>query len=244
MTHVIQSENVQKLVAKQGRLWDLKKQSAKQLWRNGRGMAGRIAFGPYLLISREMGAGGLVVAERVGRKLNWPVFDREIVDVISREANVREQLVESVDEHVRGSLEDFIRDVLMPRGLGTDSYLMNLRRVVLMLGHQGDVVIVGRGAEQILPGPFGLRVRLVAPLEERIQRVQERKGISRDDALETIQSADRERGEFLRRQFGRDAKDPLNYDLVLNTGGMEMDRVVLMVLSALQRKLGVRFDED
>lgn len=241
MLHVIHSGNVEKLVARQGRLYDLKRQSEKEAWRNGRGKVGEVSFGPYVLISREKGAGGIDLAELVGKRLGWPVFDRAIVDEISREACVREQLVEVLDERVRSNLEDIIREMLMPRGLGTDSYLYNLRRVVLTLGHQGEVVILGRGAEYSLPSQFGLRVRLVAPLEARIQHLHERDGISLEAARKEIQKVDQERKEFARRYFDRDVEDPLNYDLVINTGGMnmKMERVAGIVMAALAQKLDV-----
>jgi Cytidylate kinase-like family len=241
MSRTVHSGNVEKLVARQGRLWDLKRQSEKEGLRNGRGKVGEVSFGPYVLISREKGAGGIDLADLMGQRLGWLVFDRAIVDEISREAHVREQLVEKVDEHVRGNLEEIIRDMLMPQGLGTDSYLYNLRHVVLTLGHQGEVVILGRGAEYILPAQFGLRVRLVAPLEARIRHLHERDGISLEAARKEIQKVDPERKEFARRSFDRDVEDPLNYDLVINTGamGMKMEPVAALVLAALAQKLGV-----
>jgi len=239
MSRVIHSENVEKLVSRQGRLWDLRREMEKQLLRSGRGKVGELSFGPYLLISRELGAGAIKVGALVGQRLHWPVFDRRIVDEIARTAHVREQLVETVDEHARNVFEDIVREVLMPRGIGTDSYLYNLRRVVLTLGHQGDVIIIGRCADQILPPEFGLRVRLVAPLEERVRRVQEREELTYGAAREMIHSADREREEFVRRYFSRDSTDPHNYDLVINTGGKKLETVAEIVMGALQWKLGV-----
>jgi hypothetical protein len=242
MPRIVHSGNVEKLVARQGRLYDLKRQSAAEALRNGRGKFGEVSFGPYVLISREKGAGGIDLADRLGERLGWPVFDRAIVDEISREAHVREQLVEMLDERVRSQLDEIIRDVLMPRGLGTDSYLFNLRRVIMTLGHQGEVVILGRGAEYILPGQFGLRVRLVAPREARIQHLHARDGISLQEARKEIEKVDPERKEFARRYLAGNVDDPLNYDVVINTGGvdMNMDRAAGIVLAALDEKLGVK----
>lgn len=245
MLRTIHSKNVEKLVARQGRLWDLKRQSEKESPRKGRGIVGEVSFGPYVLISREKGAGGIDLADWVGQCLSWPVFDRAIVDEIARQAHVRQQLVETLDERARSSVEDIIRDVVMPHGIGTDSYLYNLRRIVLTLGHQGEVVILGRGAEYILPREFGLRVRLVAPLEARIQHLHARDGISLEEARKEIQKVDPERKKFARQYFDGDVENPLNYDLVINTAGlnMKMDRVGATVLAALAQKLGVAPEE-
>lgn len=239
MPHPVHSENVQKLVSKQVTLWNLKRQSDRAWLRNGRGEVGRLAFGPYLLISREKGSGGLKVAEIAGDRLGWPVFDRKIVEEIGRQAHVREQLVESVDERARGILDDLVREMLLQHEMVTDSYFYNLKKVILMLGHQGDVVIVGRGAEFILPGEFGLRVRLVAPLAARIERVRELTGLSLEAAREEVVKTDHERAEFVRRQFGREAGDHLDYDLIINTGAVPLEKAAETVLAALEHKLGV-----
>jgi len=239
MPHPVHSENVQKLVSKQVTLWDLKRQSDQARRRNGRGEVGRLAFGPYLLISREKGSGGLKVAEIVGSHLGWPVFDRQIVEEIGRQAHVREQLVESLDERARGILDDLIREMLLKDEMVTDSYFHNLKKVILMLGHQGDVVIVGRGAEFVLPGEFGLRIRLVAPLAVRIERIRELLGLSLEAAREDVLKTDRERAEFVRRHFARQVGGHLNYDLVINTGAFGIELAAEMVLAALGHKLGV-----
>src|SRR5208337_2216422 len=107
---------------------------------------GGLFYGPYLLISREKGAGGNAVGRLVGKRLGWQVFDNEIVDEIAKTANVHRQLIESLDEHDRAMIEDLISQMLNPEDVGTSGYLVLLKQIVLTLGHQGDVVIVGRGA--------------------------------------------------------------------------------------------------
>jgi len=54
--------------------------------RPGRGMEGDLSYGPYLLISRQKGAGGNAAAQLVGGRLGWQVFDDKIVDEIKQGA--------------------------------------------------------------------------------------------------------------------------------------------------------------
>jgi cytidylate kinase len=207
--------------------------------RPGRGKEGKLAYGPYLLISREKGAGGSAVGELAGKRLRWQVFDKEIVDAIAQKAKVRRELIESLDERAWSSIQDAVGQLLQPESIGTAGYLAHLREVLLTLGHQGNVVIVGRGAEYILPSQFGLRVRMVAPVEERIRRIAKRENLSLKAARVVVESSDRERTRLARRQFGQSSADPLNHDLTINTGEMSVEDAVEVVMTALQRKPGV-----
>lgn len=206
--------------------------------RPGRGKLGRLYFGPYLLISRDKGAGGRQVANLIGQRLGWQVFDRQIVDAIAERAKMRQQLVETLDEKTRGGLEEFLRQVLT-REIGSTDYLLHLRQVLLALGQQGDVVIVGRGAEYILPERFGLRVRMVAPLDERAERIARADGYTPEGANPLVGKVDQERMDFIQSHFRKDVRDPLNYDLVVNTGSLTVEGTAEIVLAALKQKLGV-----
>ena len=207
--------------------------------RPGRGQEGNLFYGPYLLISREKGAGASTVARLAGQRLGWQVFDSEIVDAIAQKARVRRQLIESLDERGRAVIEEALGQLLDPQAIGTSDYLGYLKQVVLTLGHQGDVVIVGRAAEFILPSSFGLRVRLVAPKEVRIRRIADKARLSLKAAGVEVERADRERVKLVQRHFGHDVTDPLHHDLVLNTAALSPEAVAEVVLTALRQKLGL-----
>jgi cytidylate kinase len=238
MAHPEHGTSLEQLVEQQMTRWELASNRRKQLERPGRGKLGRIYFGPYLLISRDKGAGGRQVANLIGRKLGWQVFDRQIVDAIAQRTRVRQQLVENLDEKTRGGLEEFLRNVLT-REIGSTDYVLHLRQVLLTLGQQGDVVIVGRAAEYILPGQFGLRVRMVAPFDVRTERIARASGLASEAAHSLVAKVDQERKDFIHNQFQKDVQDPLNYDLVVNTGALTVEGTAEIVLAALKQKPGV-----
>lgn len=218
--------------------WELARRRQRQQERPGRGKIGRIYFGPYVLVSRDKGAGGHEVAKLVGQRLGWEVFDRQIVDAIAQRTQMREHLIESLDERTRGGLEEFLRDVLT-REIGPTNYLLHLRRVLLTLGQQGDVVIVGRGSEYVLPGRFGLRARMVAPLDVRVERIAKAEGLALEAAEALVRRVDQQRKDFIRSHFQRDTRDPLHYDLVVNTGALSAEGTAEIVLAAARQKLGI-----
>lgn len=231
---------VLKLIDKQVALWEFKQRREEASRRPGRCLVHEVAYGPCLLVSRERGSGGDRLAHQVGERLGWHVYDREIVDEIAQLAHVRQQVIGSVDEQVRAAWAHSLPMELAPEDIGCEQFLRHLRQVLLALGHHGDVVILGRGAEYLLPPQCALRVRLVAPFELRVRRLAEREGLPLDHARSHVQKFDAERAAFVHRSFQRKAGWPLNYDVVINTGEISTEAAVNVVLTALWAKLGVR----
>jgi Cytidylate kinase-like family len=195
-------------------------------------------FGPYLLVSRECGSGGGLIARRAGELLDWNVFDDRIVDEIARSAHVHQRLVQSVDERVHSRWERTWHEFL-PDDLADAKYLRHLGEVVITLGHHGSVVIVGRGAQYFLPSQCAVRVRLVAPLETRVRRIAERQKLTLGEAKLRVEEIDRERARFVWKIFKREVGSPLNQDITINTEEVSTESAVKIVLAALQEKLGV-----
>ena len=232
--------DIEDVVRKQIALYRAYDIRAERERRAGRGKEGNLSYGPYLLISREKGAGGSAVAQLAGKRFGWQVFDKEIVDAIAERAKVRRELVESLDELDRATIKDAIGELLHPQPIGTPGYLANLHEVLLTLGHQGDVVIVGRGAQYVLPSQFGLRVRMVAPVEVRVRRIASRENLSLKAARVEVERSDRDRTTLARRQYGQNARDPLNQDVTINTAELTVEAATEVVVTALQRKLAVQ----
>ena len=229
---------VLQLIEQQVGMWDLHRRLGEDGPRPGRWMEGGVGYGPCLLLSRECGSGGAWIASTVGKRLGWQVFDREIVDQIAERANVRQYLIQSVDERTRNTWENSWWPLLEPSDIGTERYLAYLREVVMTLGHQGNVVLIGRGAHHILPSRCALRVRVVAPIEVRLKRVMEQDGLSEEKARLHIQKLDTERAAFIHKTFRTDVHSALNYDLILNTAEISFEAATETVLAALKGKLG------
>ena len=200
---------------------------------------GGAAFGPCLLISRECGTGSSELAAKLGSELGWNVFDSRIVDEIAKAAHVHQRLVQSVDESVHSHWERTWRELLL-EDLSDKQYVHHLGQVVTALSHQGNVVIVGRGAQYLLPSQCALRVRLVAPIESRIKRVAETENLSPEEARLKIKHVDAKRAAFIWRVFRKDFNASLNQDMVVNTGQISIDGVARIVCAALHEKLCVQ----
>src|SRR5262249_33234849 len=189
-------------------------------WETKRSRAGEREAGHAppvtIALARQAGTLGTSVAREVGQRLGWPVYDRELLQLIAREMGLRTSLLESVDERRVHWLQETLEGFSLAPGAGAGAYVHHLIQTILALGAHGECVIVGRGAGFILPAELTLRVRLVASLPDRIAALSERLKVSKEEAARTIDTTDRERARFVRDHFLKEPGDADNYDLVLN----------------------------
>jgi cytidylate kinase len=102
---------------------------------------------------------------------------------------------------------------------------------------QGHVVIVGRGSQMLLARRRDvLHARIIAPLELRTAYVMQREGLNENDARARIQLKDRDRIRYLQAEHHQSPEDAHLYDLVVNTGIIDLDSAVDLIVLALERK--------
>ena len=94
---------------------------------------------------------------------------------------------------------------------------------------------MGRGANFILPSKEKFSLRIIASLEIRVKNVSSKFGISLEEAKRRILRTESDRRAFARKYFYADIAAPLNYDLVINTGTVNIDIAVDFVRSAFEK---------
>ena len=95
--------------------------------------------------------------------------------VLLCETMLREQL----DEKTRNLMFEWVVQQFGNESFTNTEYLRHLSHVVRTLAKFGKGVLVGRGAQFILSAASTLRIRTIAPLDKRIDRIAEREGVSR-----------------------------------------------------------------
>ncbi len=185
-------------------------------------------------VSREFGSGGYEIAWKMAEKLKYDLFHQQVVDEMSESAEVSKIWLETLDETGINVLDDWIASLVDENHLWPDQYMKHLMKIIGTIGKHGNAVIVGRGANFLLPPKMRLRVRVVAPMEARIDNVSKKQGISPEEAKRLIIKTESDRRAFIRKYFHADISDPANYDLILNTGTLSVDKAVDVVSCALE----------
>lgn len=201
-----------------------------------------------ITISREHGSGGSEIAHGVGERLGWAVLDHDLVHRVAERLRCEDEIVERFDEHPPKLLARIASVLLMappelpvsidaasiPNG---DRIAAAARAVIRAAADAPPLVVVGHGAQCIFRGrPDALHVRVVAPLDERVRRLQARHGWDAARARAEAERADADRREYLRRYFQSDLNDPLLYDLQVNTARLTVEQVVELITSVARAR--------
>ena len=226
------------LLDRQANLWEIRERLAREGGEPARRELAHLEEGPWITISKSLGADWEPVARHLADQLGWQIYDREILEAIAGETHARQAILARLDEHDVGWLEDTLRRLAVPDDPGQRAFLDHVARVIVTLGRKGRTILVGRGANWILDPGYGLRVRLVAPLESRVETLAAREHLPPARARAKIEEDDAARARFIRQIFGREIDDPTGYDIVLNLGSLAAPAAAEGILAALRRKLG------
>jgi len=183
-----------------------------------------------LAISREYGAGGRDIGRQVAQRLSYAYVDKErLFQELDQWGKRWGQTARELDEVCPTLWE---RHDWQYRG-----YLAALEALIFAYAAADRVVLIGRGAYLLLQEvPFCLKVRLVAPLEVRVERIMVRESLDRGRAQELIARVDRDRECYLQANYGKDWDDRSNYDLILNTGSLSYGQVADLLSKELAAK--------
>ncbi len=185
-----------------------------------------------ITISREPGSGGSETARRLARDLGMDLLGAQIIQQVAESADISEKVIASLDEKEVRLRDLWIDSLFRTRHIWPDDYLRYLTKVIGTVGKQGNTVIVGRGAQFILPPEETFRVRLVAPREIRIRNVMRDSKSDFEESERYVYKTEADRNAFHRKHFHADWADPNHYDLVVNTGLMGVEGAVAAVKAA------------
>jgi CMP/dCMP kinase len=206
-----------------------------------------------ITVSRQFGAGGSELARKLGERLGWPVLDDEVTCRCAQRLNLETSTVERLREHSPTLLARLSAALLVspPEAPGIDTKnllhidaiaeaaLASITEAVQSL----PLIIVGFGTQCMFAGrPDALHVRLVAPLDTRIERLRARFGWDATNAATRARRMDEDRRRYVQRYFHRDVNDPLLYDVQINTGRTSLDEAVAMIEQLVRSDQSVSAD--
>jgi len=192
---------------------------------------------PVIAISRQVGALGETVAERLVGELGMDLYADRLIRVIAETTHVSERVVRTLDEKGVNFLDDMLANLNGRYGLVSDAYFDVLSRTIATVDWHGNAVIVGHGAAYMMHGRDDLRVRFIAPPRMRIENIARDLGLSESEAREHMVETDENRRHFVRHYFHLDYDDVRHFDMVLNNEFVDLDTSVAIIRAALQSRL-------
>lgn len=180
-----------------------------------------------ITISREMGSGGIPIAHKAAEKLGYTLIDGEAIAKVASAYGLTPEALEQADEKPPAFVDKLDAQVAV------DFHRVEL--IVLEYALKGNVIIYGRGGQDLLSGINSvLRVRVIAPFEDRVERWAEREWLDPDLARVLVRKSDQQRAGFIKYYFDRDWEDPLGYDLVINSQRLSEETAVKLICEGVR----------
>lgn len=195
-------------------------------------------------IARSYGSGGLTLAKKLGKELNLPVYDREILRMASDQSGINEELFGQVDEHIRkiflSAKGKYKGMPLTPEyaAFTSDDNLFELQAdVIKRIANTQSCIIVGRCADYILKDrAYVLSLFFYASEEDCLKRLRRQVSGTDEELLKRMHDIDKHRADYYKYYTGKDWNDARNYDFCLDTGVMDYDRLIEVVKAYIDIK--------
>ncbi len=187
--------------------------------------------GHVITLSSETGAGGGFISRILATELKMNIVGSELIHKVAESAHMSEKVIKSLDEKSISFFDSLISSFFESRHIWPNEYIRHLSMVMHTNAQHGNIIIIGRGGSFILKDK-AFRVRIIAPLEYRVNKVMTDRRMSLKEATEYVRQFDSDQIAFVKRYFNEDINDPKHYDILINTGSVTIESAAESVKKA------------
>lgn len=195
--------------------------------------AGETCTCSIITISRTMGSGARIIAGKLATDLGWSLWDKDLLEAIAEDAHVSHKIAESFDERKRSEIEIFVRNFLGEYEVGGFIYAKHLAKAVASVAKLGNAIILGRGANVLLPS--ALNIRIDASEDVRVRNMMQYENLTNDEAVKKIRQSDIDRNRFMIHTFGKEKVENAYFDLSIWMDEFTNDDAVYIIKAAISR---------
>ena len=189
--------------------------------------------GHTITLSSEAGAGGGWISRLLATELGMTLVGSELIHKVAESAHMSDKVIKSLDEKSISFFDSLISSFFEARHIWPNEYIRHLSMVMHTNAKHGNIIIIGRGGSFILKNE-AFRVRVIAPLETRVERVMRDRSMSQKEATDYVKKYDADQIGFIKKYFNEDINDPNHYDLIVNTEHVGIESAAESVKRAFQ----------
>lgn len=197
-----------------------------------------------ICIGRQFGSGGHEIGKLIAEKLNIPIYDKEIINEMSKKSGISKELLEDYDEkHTNSflyslSLGAYTYNTIagVPEMPLSDKIFIIQSDTIKSLASKGPCVFVGRCAETVLEKEHDIfSVFIHNDFDNRIERVSSFQNISHDEAASIIRKADKKRATYHNFYSDKRWGDVASYDMCINSkiGTQKVADIIIKAVESL-----------
>lgn len=188
-----------------------------------------------IALGRQFGSGGREIGRKLGEALGFAYYDRELLTLAAKRAEVREELLADKDEKAanpwlfKGFYEGGPK---VKQGQSAEDVLYDMQsEIILELAEKGDCIIVGRCADHVLESKHVdcLRLFICAPFEWRVHHRMELENLDEKAARALVEKTDAQREKYYTHYTGRPWGLPENYDICINSARLGIERTAALL---------------
>ena len=197
-----------------------------------------------ITISREFGSGGRLIGKRLAEKLYIPYYDKELLDRIAEESGFSKEMIVEAEKKAKNSFLYSLASAMGTGEAGPESLSLNERfflaqfDTIRRIADEGSCVIVGRCADYVLRGmPEATNVFIYAEEADKIKRAVQEYGVPEDSVKKLMKDTDKARANYYSYHTGRKWGDHVNYNLSIDSGYIEIEDIVDLIIKYTDVKL-------
>ena len=199
-----------------------------------------------ITISREYGSGGRQVGLTVAKKLGMEFYDKELIDAAAKEIGFPTEMIADREQRLTNSLlynfaMGTLYGIAYPREPKvselplTEQIYQAQKKAIEEAAKRGSCIFVGRCADYILKSrPDVLRVFIYADRDIRKRRAIEEYGEIEEYIDEFMYQTDKRRRIHYENYTNQQWGSRENYDLMLNSGDLGLDKCVELLCEAVK----------
>jgi cytidylate kinase len=187
-----------------------------------------------ITISHEIGAGGPEIGQALAARLGYHCVGAELISDAARRYGLHEEKLSHLEEAKPSLFERFDAE--------TRRYITVIQTALYEFAERDNVILLSRGGQWLLRGiPHALRVRVMAPFDLRVKRLQKKMAGQLGEqtnprtVTEMARRDDSEKQGRMRYLFEVDWRDPNLYDLVVNTERVTVDSAAELIARTATR---------
>jgi cytidylate kinase len=198
-------------------------------------------YRPVVTLFESYGSGAGYIGPRVARGLGVPFHEQAFSSQQIEDAAERRQgegLLSRFFGSMGGSFAGLEGPSVAMAQRDDHAMVLENTRMIQEEAEQGGVIVGRNGAFILAHWPGALHVQLDGPLAQRIERAARESGIDVQQAARRQKREDQVRADISLEFYHWDPRATDRYDLVVNTGTMDLDMCVEIIVAAARIKAG------
>jgi len=190
---------------------------------------------PVVTVSAQPGSLGLQLGKLLAPRLGFQCLTIEHIEAFADGSENYSRIESLLDDQFRLALPTIVNSIALDPSIESD-FVRHQCKTILCLAELGGVVLIDWAANYVLGPDCGLHIRVHAPNPVRTQNAMKESGLPLKEARKLLREMNNDGTAYLLKVLRNDVYDETQYDILLNTGHMDIEDLVDIALAAARAK--------